>query len=69
MIFSMFQIRVHEKGTFPVYQVGLAAYHTDKNPAPILYLYPYIEWINKTVSGKTNNLYIIPKHYAGEKTN
>lgn len=60
---------MHEKGTFPVYQVGLDSYHTDANPAPILYLSPYIEWINKTVIGNTKNIIIIPQLRADERKN
>lgn len=56
-------------GSFPIYQIGLDAYHTDENPAPILYLYPYIEWINKTVNGNTRNLIIIPQLRADERKN
>lgn len=61
------QARVYENGGFPIYQIGLDAYHTDANPAPILYLYPYMEWINQTIIGNTKNTIIIPQIRGDEK--
>lgn len=54
-------------GSFPIYQIGLDAYHTDANPAPILYLYPYVDWINRTVVGYARNMIITPLLRADER--
>lgn len=60
---------MYDKGSFPIYQIGLDAYHPDVDPAPILYLYPYIGWINDTIVGKARNKIIIPLVRANERKN
>ena len=59
----------NETGVYPVYQIGIDAFGSNTRSAAFQLLDPYIEWINATIGGnteQTKNKIIYPMLRDGE---